>query len=117
MQDYTEIFKLLSDEKRLKLLLSLLEVERQVCVCDLEYILDIPQYAVSRSMKDFRGLKLVEALRKGKYVYYQLKWPQDPFFQLLKEALVHISLDRKELFRLKELLSRKDGEKHLHCEK
>ncbi len=66
-----ELFKVLSDETRLRMLMLL--KEEPLCVCQLVGILDVPQPRVSKNLAKFRDLDLVESVRKDKFIVYHLK--------------------------------------------
>ena len=66
-----EIFKALSDETRLRIM-KLLE-EREICVCELMQVLEMPQSTVSRHMNVLRRAGLVRGRRNGKWVHYRLQ--------------------------------------------
>ncbi len=64
-------YKCLADDTRLKILL-LLVAHKQLCVCDLTDALQSSQPKISRHLADLRKCKLVEAERRGKWMYYHL---------------------------------------------
>lgn len=66
----TEIFKLLGDPTRLKILLALREEE--LCVCDLAVLLGVSRSAVSHQLRLLKSLRLVKLRRAGKIAYYSL---------------------------------------------
>ncbi len=68
-----EIIRLLSgiaDPTRLRLLRLLRGCE--LCVCELVDTLGMPQYAVSRHLRQLRAMGLVEARRDGRWMHYRL---------------------------------------------
>ena len=65
-----EIFKLLGDPTRVKLLCAL--SRRELCVCDLSAVLGMTQSAVSHQLRVLRGAHLVKFRKEGKVVYYSL---------------------------------------------
>jgi ArsR family transcriptional regulator len=67
----TPVFKLLSDETRLRVIL-LLSIE-ELCVCEICGILDEPQPKISKILSKLRDLDLVFDKRKEKYVFYTIK--------------------------------------------
>lgn len=99
----TEIFKALSDETRIRILLILLKAGKELCICDLMEILDMPQYAISRHIKELKNRGLVSCKRKGKFVYYQEVFKEEPFFKNLKEALLTMQTHEKDLKKFKEI--------------
>ena len=91
MTTLLSIYKLLSDETRLRMLVLLYLDE--LCVCQLSGILEAPQPRISKNLSKLRDLEMVRDLRKEKYVYYTLRDPND----LLRKNLEHI-LANKALY-------------------
>lgn len=69
--DPTTFFKCLSDATRLQSLL-LLQLKKELCVCDLMQALDESQPKVSRHLAELRACGLVQDERRGKWVYYRI---------------------------------------------
>jgi ArsR family transcriptional regulator len=69
--DPITFFKCLSDDTRLKSLL-LLQLKKELCVCDLMSALQQSQPKVSRHLADLRACGLVLDKRQGKWVYYRI---------------------------------------------
>ncbi|SHI86517.1 ArsR/SmtB family transcription factor [Parasporobacterium paucivorans] len=84
MNQLTNIFKILSDENRLRMLVLLYQEE--LCVCELSGILGIPQPRISQNLSKLRDLNLVDDERKEKFVFYTLKWDN----KILTDALKNI---------------------------
>lgn len=70
MNQIFDVFKLLSDETRLRII-HLLHQE-DFCVCQLTGILNISQPKASKALSKLRDLKLVVVTRQDKYIYYRL---------------------------------------------
>ncbi|HAE41328.1 MAG TPA: transcriptional regulator [Clostridiales bacterium] len=85
MNQLTNIFKLLSDETRLRMMVLLYQEE--LCVCELSGVLEVPQPRVSKNLSKLRDMNLVADNRKEKFVFYKLKDDN----QLLMETLQSIS--------------------------
>ena len=68
----TEIFRLLSDETRLRALL-LIRAEKELCVCELVQALNISQPKISRHMAALRESGLVQARRHAQWVFYSIR--------------------------------------------
>ena len=66
-----EMFKLFSDETRLRIICSLLNTE--LCVCDLCELLNLTQSNVSHQLQLLRNSKLVKYRKEGKQVFYSLE--------------------------------------------
>ena len=81
MNQLTSLFKILSDESRLRILFLLYQEE--LCVCQLTGILQMPQPKVSKSLSKLRDLGLVSDQRREKFVYYSLKRENGPLMNIL----------------------------------
>ncbi|MBN2285040.1 MAG: winged helix-turn-helix transcriptional regulator [Tissierellales bacterium] len=91
MNQLTNIFKLLSDSTRLRMLALLFQED--LCVCEISGILDVPQSRVSKNLSKLRDLNLVMDERKERFVFYSLL-KEDV---LLVQTLQYI-LDQKLLY-------------------
>jgi ArsR family transcriptional regulator len=68
MKELLRIFKALSDSTRLRIFRLL--VRRDLCVCELMYVLEMPQSRVSHQLRLLRDADLVEDRREGKWIIY-----------------------------------------------
>lgn len=82
----TEIFKLLGDPTRLKILLALKEEE--LCVCDLAILLGVSRSAVSHQLRLLKAMRLVKFRREGKIAYYSLD--DTHISELIEVAMEHM---------------------------
>lgn len=71
MNQLTSIFKILSDETRIRIIILLYQEE--LCVCELSGILDVSQPKISKNLSKLRDMNLVADERKEKFVFYSLK--------------------------------------------
>lgn len=85
MNEVTNIFKILSDETRLRIIALLYKEE--LCVCQLGGILEVSQPRISKCLSRLRDLNLVLDTRKEKFVYYSLK-DENKLFLKIVEGLV-----------------------------
>lgn len=69
-----QLFKTLSDETRLSIVMLLREAG-ELCVCDLCSATNEPQPKVSRHMALLREAGLAIDRREGKWIYYRLSLP------------------------------------------
>ena len=65
------LFKLLADPHRLRMLYALAEAG-ELCVCDLSAVVEVPESNVSHSLRLLRTSGVVRARRSGRMVYYSL---------------------------------------------
>lgn len=89
MEEYIDLFKALSDETRLRIMVLL--SEKELCVCQLEAALALPQVKISRHLAVLRYSGLVKDRRDGLWVYYSLTKPknkvEESLFECFKECL------------------------------
>ena len=78
-------FRAFSDRTRLRILHLLRDAE--ICVGDLEAILEIPQPTVSRHLGYLRRAKLVQVRKSGQWSYYSLMPAEGEFHQNLLNFL------------------------------
>lgn len=86
----SEIFKVLGDETRAKILYLL--AQQRLCVCDLAEVLEITMPAVSHHLRLLKALRLVKYSREGKMVYYTLE--DEHILNLIREAQAHFAEER-----------------------
>ena len=65
-----QVIKALSDETRIRIL-NLVK-EGDLCVCELELLLDINQSNASRHLSKLTNAKIIDYYKIAKYVYYRL---------------------------------------------
>ncbi|HCX63581.1 MAG TPA: transcriptional regulator [Eubacteriaceae bacterium] len=70
LYDLAELFKIFGDTTRIKILNVLFQSE--MCVCDIAYVLNMTQSAVSHQLRVLKQSKLVKSRREGKIVFYAL---------------------------------------------
>ena len=81
----TDIFKILADPTRARIVFALSQVE--LCVCDLAALVGISVSAVSHQLRLLRSLGLVKFRKEGRLAYYTLS--DAHVEQLLGDALAH----------------------------
>lgn len=84
--ELADVFKALSDPTRIKLIFALLQSE--LCVHDLQVILEMGQSAVSHQLRYLRNMRIVKRRKVGKIVFYSLD--DDHVEQLVQLTLQHI---------------------------
>jgi DNA-binding transcriptional ArsR family regulator len=70
LQSVAEVFKLLGDPTRVRLLDALSHGER--CVCDLATLVELSESAVSHQLRLLRAARLVRVRRSGRLAFYGL---------------------------------------------
>lgn len=107
MRAYTRFFKALSDPTRFSIVLLLAKGE--LCVCQIEAALKIPQTKVSRHLAYLRKQGIVKTRSQWKWKYYSLFKPRDKFerdiLKCLQECLENDVLLKSYFAQMKECVS------------
>ena len=69
--DLADVFSLLGDPGRLRLLMALLEAG-ELCVCDLAAVTGMSESAVSHALRLLRAHRVVSVSRRGRMAFYRL---------------------------------------------
>jgi ArsR family transcriptional regulator len=65
-----EVMKALSDESRIRI--ASLLTEKELCVCEIEAILDMSQSNVSRHLMKLKNAGIVDARRESQWIFYSV---------------------------------------------
>lgn len=87
MAKSAKIFKALGDETRLRLVNLLLQTDEEICVCEMVDALELPQYQISKQLTILKNAGMLQASRKGTWVYYRLDDEVPPFLRDLLKML------------------------------
>lgn len=82
----SEIFKVLSDPTRLRIVFALSKEE--LCVCDIAALLQMTDSAISHQLRLLKTLRLVKYRKKGKMAYYSLD--DEHIEDVIRIALRHV---------------------------
>ena len=91
MKEITQLLSAVADPIRLRLLRLL--HRQELCVCELMEAVQLPQYKVSRHLRQMRQVGLVVARRSGRWMHYRISGAamRSPLHQdLLKVLDVHL---------------------------
>ncbi len=86
VNNLSNLYKVFSDQTRLKILLAL-EIE-SLCVCDIANVLNMTKSAVSHQLKVLRDNNLIKFDKKGKSCYYFLA--DDHVKKIIDLAIEHL---------------------------
>lgn len=70
IDDLSNLFKVLGDQTRIKIIYSLIDSE--MCVCDIAETIAMTQSAVSHQLRVLKQARLVKFRKEGKTVFYSL---------------------------------------------
>lgn len=87
LYNLSELFKVLGDLTRVKILYALLNAE--MCVCDIAALFNMTQSAISHQLRILKQSRLVKYRKEGKIVYYSLD--DEHVKQIFDQGLVHIN--------------------------
>ena len=73
MKDIIKVFKALADPNRLRIMLLLRQ--RELCVCEIMFVLGMEQSRVSHHMRVLREAGIAEDVREGRWIIYRI--PED----------------------------------------
>jgi len=90
LYDLAEFFKVFGDSTRIRILWALDEAE--ICVCDIAFLLNMTQSAISHQLRILKQANLVKNRKEGKIVFYSLN--DEHVKQILNQGLIHISEEK-----------------------
>lgn len=91
LYDLAELFKVFGDTTRIKILWALDESE--MCVCDIAFLLNMTQSAVSHQLRILKQARLVKYRKEGKIIYYSLD--DEHVKQIFSQGLLHIEHQKR----------------------
>lgn len=105
-----QMFRAFADETRLRIL-NLLASNKELCVCDIQSILELSQPKVSRHLAYLRNAGLVGVRREGLWKHYSLVAPQGGFHRgligCLRGCFAEVDVLRKDLESLRKIKAKK----------
>jgi ArsR family transcriptional regulator len=87
----SQIFKACADEARLRILHLIFENE-EMCISDLEKILDFTQTKTSRHLTYLKNSGILSFRRDNHWVFYQIK---DEVYEILKQIFQFLRKDQQ----------------------
>ena len=85
--DVSELFRVLGDSTRARIICALSVSE--MCVCDIAALLNMTNSAISHQLRVLKQTRIVRSRRAGKIVYYRLA--DDHISQLFRVAFEHVT--------------------------
>lgn len=114
MREFMTVIRALGDENRVRALLALREGE--LCVCQIIELLELAPSTVSKHMSILRQAGLVEATKRGRWVYYRLPMANEASalvadtVSLVLDALSHDPATLRDTERLRTVLEEHPSE-------
>lgn len=106
MNKITELFKVLSDETRLRII-NLIYLH-DLCVCELVEILQESQPKISKHIAKLRQINIVTTERNEQYIYYKFNHANESYKNIITnmiDEIKNIDTYKKDLERLQTIES------------
>lgn len=97
MKEELDLFRALSDGTRLRIMVLLLE--RELCVCQLEWALGLTQAKVSRHLNVMKAVGFVKDRREGIWIFYSLAKPKNKLEKAVRSYLKECFIEKHDLFK------------------
>ena len=97
MRQAVKVFKALSDPTRLRILKLLLK--RDLCVCELVFILQMEQSRISHQLRVLRDADLVEDIREGRWTNYRIPEKTKKNLSILLDKMLKEDLSASEVWK------------------
>ena len=100
------ILKAISNDTRVRIVRVLIESKRELCICEIMDSLKLPQYNISKHIKELKIAGLLTERKEGQFVFYVFVPPKDRFYQLILKSLEEIDdeIIKKDKQRMKKRL-------------
>mgnify|MGYP006292357435 CR=1 FL=1 len=108
-----KIFKVLSGENRLRIINLLLNNE--LCVCELEVLLDLSQSNVSRHLRKIKNIGILDYSKDAQWIYYKVS---DQFIKNNKDLISYLKkkFNEEKIFNKDLNTIEKYKENNLNCQ-
>lgn len=97
MNEELKLFKALSNDTRLRILVLL--SQKELCVCQLEWALKQTQAKISRHLTVLKNSGLVKDRHKGAWIFYSITKPKNNFERAINKFLKEYFIKRYDLFK------------------
>jgi len=87
MEDYINIFKILSDKTRIRVLRLLLKANIELCICEIIDSLEVAQYNISKHTRELKIFGLINERKQGRFVFYSISEPKNDFHKKIIETI------------------------------
>lgn len=92
MELFLQTIGSINDETRLRIL-KFVQINKEVCVCDIENAFGMIQSRISRHLKILKDGGFLKVDRRGKWAYYSIRTPLDKFRQSVLDELEYVQID------------------------
>jgi len=92
MDIFLKTISSINDETRIKIL-DFIDINDEVCVCDIENAFDMIQSRISRHLKILKEAGFLSVDRRGRWAFYSIRKPLDIFRQSILKEISFLDLD------------------------
>lgn len=96
MDDFLQTIGSINDETRLKIL-HFIDINKRVCVCDIESSFDMIQSRISRHLKILKEAGFLKVEREGRWAYYSIRFPLDAFRNSILKEIGYLDMKLPKL--------------------
>ena len=86
----------INDETRMRIL-NFIDINNEVCVCDIENSFHMIQSRISRHLKILKEAGFLRVDRRGRWAYYSIKNPLDEFRRAILKEMSYLELQIPKL--------------------
>lgn len=97
MKEELNLFRALSDETRLRIMVLL--SKNELCVCQLEWALQLSQAKVSRHLAVLKNAGLIQDRREGLWIFYSLTKHKNELERIIQKYLKEYLFKKHNLFK------------------
>lgn len=101
MEKKVDVFKALGDSNRLRIL-SMLST-RDLCVCEINAVLNVSMSTISSHLKILRNAGLVNSRKDGRWIIYSLNRNNEDIISIISQSVRFMSDEKEILADLKRL--------------
>jgi len=96
MELFLQTIGSINDETRLRIL-HFIDINGEVCVCDIECSFNMIQSRISRHLKILKDGGFLRVDRRGRWAYYSIRTPLDQFRQSILKEISYLDMDIPKL--------------------
>jgi len=96
MEIFLKTISSLNDQTRIKIL-NFININGEVCVCDIENSFNMIQSRISRHLKILKEAGFLKVDRKGRWAYYSIRKPLDQFRQSILKEISYLNIEIPDL--------------------
>jgi ArsR family transcriptional regulator len=92
MEIFLKTISSLNDQTRVKIL-HFIDINGEVCVCDIENSFNMIQSRISRHLKILKEAGFLKVDRKSRWAYYSIRNPLDQFRQSILKEVSYLNME------------------------